>query len=591
MMNKQPLLVCTLGFALGIIFQDVFLMPKFWTISAVVIGIISWGLGLMKHSFFDKIKSVFLVFFFFSLGIFTHFLNSQTETIPVFQKNKLQPINFKLEQKLNSNEKNKRYQVQILNFEKPFSAIIAIPKNQEELDFLHLYSAESYLSLTEKPQHDFQFDYQKYLARQNIFVQGYIPNEFSSSPKSQLTFIENIKQFRWGILDRIEQSNLQPENKALLKGIILADRTELNKETIRNFTDTGLIHILAISGSHMAIIFLLILFFLKPIFSVKYRNIPIYISLLAIWAFALLIDFGNSVVRSCVMISVYYIMVFLQRKPDLLHSMALAGLLILVWNTHEIFNIGFQLSFLAVFGIHWLYQPITNLFGKIKNPILKFSLNTFSLSLSAQLMVMPLVIYHFHQFSSLSVLINVVSIFVSQIFIIFSFIICILFGINFIFNEILKLYDFSANFFLEMVAFFARWDFSFQQNIPLNLIELVILLILAYFLRIILVRPQLKFFIRFLFLICLFILVKISSDFYWKQKEEILSHSFYQQNIVSIKKENKVIFILSDKTDVEKTMNFIINPYISSRRCKDFEIKKVPKGTLLKINDKTYTIE
>ena len=300
-MNKQPLFVCTLGFISGICFQDYFNLSQLWVISGIVLGVILFGLGNIKTLFFDKIKSVFLLFLFFSLGIFIHFLNSQPEQLPVLTKNKPINIVFKLEQKLNSNEKNRRYEIQILNFKNPFSAVISIPKNQQELNFLHIYNTKAYLNPTEKPQHDFQFNYQKYLARQKIFVQGYIPNEISAIPKTELSFTDRIKHQRWILLNRIEQSSLQPQNKALLKGIILADRTEINREIIQNFTRTGLIHILAISGSHMAIIFLLILFFLKPIFSIKYKNVPIYLSLLAIWAFAILIDYGNSVMRSCIM--------------------------------------------------------------------------------------------------------------------------------------------------------------------------------------------------------------------------------------------------------------------------------------------------
>ena len=475
-MNKQPLFVCTLGFISGICFQDYFNLSQLWVISGIVLGVILFGLGNIKNIFFDKIKSVFLLFLFFSLGIFIHFLNSQPEQLPVLTKNKPINIVFKLEQKLNSNEKNRRYEIQILNFKNPFSAVISIPKNQQELNFLHIYNTKAYLNPTEKPQHDFQFNYQKYLARQKIFVQGYIPNEISIIPKTKLSITDKIKHQRWILLNRIEQSSLQPQNKALLKGIILADRTEIDKEIIQNFTRTGLIHILAISGSHMAIIFLLILFFLKPIFSVKYRNIPIYLSLLAIWAFAILIDYGNSVMRSCIMISIYYIMIFLQRKPDLLHSIALSALLILTWDTHQLFNIGFQFSFMAVLGIFWLYQPIIQLFGKVKNHILRFTLNSFALSFSAQLAVIPLVIYYFHQFSWLSIFINTISIFISQAFIIFSFIVCILFGFNLAVDEILDIYDLSASFFLNMIAFFSRWDFSFLQNITLNFIELSILL-------------------------------------------------------------------------------------------------------------------
>ena len=590
-MNKQPLFVCTLGFISGICFQDYFNLSQLWVISGIVLGVILFGLGNIKNIFFDKIKSVFLLFLFFSLGIFIHFLNSQPEQLPVLTKNKPINIVFKLEQKLNSNEKNRRYEIQILNFKNPFSAVISIPKNQQELNFLHIYNTKAYLNPTEKPQHDFQFNYQKYLARQKIFVQGYIPNEISIIPKTKLSITDKIKHQRWILLNRIEQSSLQPQNKALLKGIILADRTEIDKEIIQNFTRTGLIHILAISGSHMAIIFLLILFFLKPIFSVKYRNIPIYLSLLAIWAFAILIDYGNSVMRSCIMISIYYIMIFLQRKPDLLHSIALSALLILTWDTHQLFNIGFQFSFMAVLGIFWLYQPIIQLFGKVKNHILRFTLNSFALSFSAQLAVIPLVIYYFHQFSWLSIFINTISIFISQAFIIFSFIVCILFGFNLAVDEILDIYDLSANFFLNMIAFFSRWDFSFLQNITLNFIELSILLFIVYFLREIFVRPNLKIFLKSLFLGLLFALTRICYNFYWEQKDEVLSHSFYQQNLISVKKGKHITFILSETINQSKAQEFIINPYFSSRRAEFLEIKILPKGTKLKINNSFYIVE
>ena len=590
-MNKQPLFVCTLGFILGICFQDYFNLSQLWVISGIVLGVILFGLGSIKNLFFDKIKSIFLLFLFFSLGIFIHFLNSQPEQLPVLTKNKPINIVFKLEQKLNSNEKNRRYEIQILNFKNPFSAVISIPKNQQELDFLHTYNTKAYLNPTEKPQHDFQFNYQKYLARQKIFVQGYIPNKISVIPKTELSITDRIKHQRWILLNRIEQSSLQPQNKALLKGIILADRTEIDKEIIQNFTRTGLIHILAISGSHMAIIFLLILFFLKPIFSVKYRNIPIYLSLLAIWAFAILIDYGNSVMRSCIMISIYYIMIFLQRKPDLLHSIALSALLILTWDTHQLFNIGFQFSFMAVLGIFWLYQPIIQLFGKVKNHILRFTLNSFALSFSAQLAVIPLVIYYFHQFSWLSIFINTISIFISQAFIIFSFIVCILFGFNLAVDEILDIYDLSASFFLNMIAFFSRWDFSFLQNIPLNFIELSILLFIVYFLREIFVRPNLKIFLKSLFLGLLFVLTRICYNFYWEQKDEVLSHSFYQQNLISVKKGKHITFILSETINQSKAQEFIINPYFSSRRAEFLEIKIIPKGTKLKINNSFYIVE
>ena len=393
------------------------------------------------------------------------------------------------------------------------------------------------------------------------------------------------------MLFRIDNSSLQPQNKAILKGIILADRTEIDQEIINHFSKTGLIHILAISGSHMAIIFLMILFVLNPIFSVKYRNIPIYISLAAIWGFAIFIDYGNSVVRSCIMITVYYIMIFLQRKPNLLHSLALAGMMILSIDTQQLFDIGFQLSFLAVFGIFWLYKPITNHYKPLKNRAIRFVLNTFSLSLAAQLTTLPLILFYFHQFSIMSVFINVVSIMVSQGFIIFSFIVSILFGIGLTPDWLLEIYDWCASFFLNMVAFFSKTDFSFVENVSIEIPELIILFILVYLLRSVFEKPNVKIFTRFSFSILLFIFTRILTNFYFWKKEEILPHSFFKQNIVSVKQGDKAVFIVSNEADMEKINNFVIKSYITSRRIKNIEIKKVKPMMKLKINQTSYEIK
>ncbi len=591
-MNKQPLLICAISFGLGIFFQDKFDFPFWGTAATLVLGIVGFLAGFfIRNFFFDRLKSAFLVFLFLGIGIFLHFLSSNSIQNFDFEKNKTTEIVFQLNKKLNSNERNKRYEVEILNFKKPFSAVISIPKEQKELDFLHFYSAEAYLNPTQKPQYDFQFDYQKYLARQNIHYQGFIPNEISFKKKESVSFADKIKQKRLDLLFRIDNSSLQPQNKAILKGIILADRTEIDQEIINHFSKTGLIHILAISGSHMAIIFLMILFVLNPIFSVKYRNIPIYISLAAIWGFAIFIDYGNSVVRSCIMITVYYIMIFLQRKPNLLHSLALAGMMILSIDTQQLFDVGFQLSFLAVFGIFWLYKPITNHYKPLKNRAIRFILNTFSLSLAAQLTTLPLILFYFHQFSIMSVFINVVSIMVSQGFIIFSFIVSILFGIEFTPDWLLEIYDWCASFFLNMVAFFSKTDFSFVENVSIEIPELIILFVLVYLLRSVFEKPNVKTFTHFSFFILLFIFTRILTNFYFWKKEEILLHSFFKQNIISVKQGDKAVFIMSDEADTEKINNFIIKSYITSRRVKNIEIKKVEPMTRLKINQTIYEIK
>lgn len=591
-MTKQPLLFCTLFFILGILVQDFFQWNGWIVGSGLGLSIIILGLGLIKNIFFDQLKSIFLLLFFAILGVFCHFLNFQKNDFsPNITENKTQNIVFQLTKKLNSNEKNKRYEIEILNFEKPFSAVISIPKEQEELDFQHYYSASAYLNPTQKPLHDYQFDYQKYLARQNIFYQGYIPYSIYKTPRNEIGFQSQIKQWRLDLLQKVEKSSLKPNNQALLKGIILADRTEIDQETIHNFSQTGLIHILAISGTHIGIIFLSILFLLKPIFSVRLRHYPIYISLCCIWIFAIFIGLGTSVFRACLMISIYYLMMILQHKPDTLHAIGLSALIILIIDTQQVFNIGFQLSFLAVLGIFGFYRPFSQLFGSPKNLFSKWLINTFSLTLSAQIGVLPLIIFYFHQFSPMAILFNIPAIFVAQIFIIFSFLICILLGFNLDFNFILMIYDKFATLFLQMVDFFAKIDFSFVENIAFSPLEMVLFFGVLCCLRRILMDSSSKNIHHFLCSIFVFIGVKMLINFYYWQKEEILEHQFSKQNIISIKQGERCSFLISDNTDIQKIKNNIINPYITHRRIEHIEIQKLPENSEIIINGKNYSIK
>ena len=226
-----------------------------------------------------------LFLFIFLCGVFWHFKNTQKPILPNlgYKEN----IVFKITKKLNSNAKNRRYEIIGWKNNNSFNAVLSLPKSEKEFDFLHFYKSDLNLQKIESPYSDFQFDYAKYLSRKNIYYQAYLPDSFSIGERKDLDFSEKIKQKRLETLSKIDHSSLGKKTRELMKGIILADRTEMDKETVQDFTKSGLVHILAISGSHMAIIFWLILWILKPNFPPKFRNYKLIISLILIWVFAI----------------------------------------------------------------------------------------------------------------------------------------------------------------------------------------------------------------------------------------------------------------------------------------------------------------
>lgn len=592
-MNKQPLLILWICFIFGILISEKLSLSTVLVHVFLSFSFLFLVFSFLKIHFFFKIKDFVLAIFFLGLGVFAHELHNKEQVLPNFPSSS--EVVFTLDKKLNSNEKNKRYEVKILKVNEKsvdLGLVLSVPKEEKELDFKHFYKAEIYLNKVKANAQDFGFDYQKYLGRKQIYFQGYAPNSFQVAEKENLTFFEKIKQKRLEVLQNIDQAKLSEKSKEFTKGIILADRTEMDRETVEDFSKSGLVHILAISGSHMAIIFWLILLLLKPIFPANFRNVPIVISLIFIWLFAIFIDFGSSVIRSCIMITAYYLYVLLQRKPDLLHAMAISGLAILIFDTNQLFDVGFQLSFIAVFGIFWLNEPILKYLPKPKNNVQNFFVNIISISIAAQLATLTLVIYYFHQYSLISIVANLVVIPFSEVIIVFALLMTILLGFGFEISWLNALYDSGVQLVLKVIHFFASLDVFFFKNIPMHWSEVIVLFSMIYFLRRFLTRHHLKSLIKVGFLVILFLMLRIGFNYYENSQSEILVHKFFKEKIISVKEKDKVVFFVKNSKNLEKQKKYIIEPYLVARRVNDFKIIFVPQNVKsLFINEKNYSVE
>lgn len=598
-MKKQPLLILLLCFIIGILFQDSLIMSPVLVFSLLIISSVSLFSILIKNRFFQSIKYYLLGFFFFSIGIFVHFQNPEQPKLPTLKEK--ETIVFQLDKKLNSNEKNRKYYVEVLDVpdlkqkeNSPFKTVISIPKDIETLDFQHYYKAAVYIHQPEETKNDFQFDYKKYLARQDVYFQAYLPNDILKTGKQSIDFTDQIKQKRLDILNKINHSSLSPKIQEFLKGIILADRTEMDAETVTDFNQTGLTHLLAISGSHMVIIFWITLLIFNQIIPVKFRKVSIVLSILLIWTFAIFIDYGSSVMRSCLMITCYYWMVLLQRKSDLLHALALSAFILLIFDSNQLFDVGFQLSYVAVLGIWWLTNPIKNLFRKPRFKAEKVFYEISAMTFAAQIATLPLAIYYFHQFSFVSIIANLLIIPLSEIIIVSSLLIVVL--IAFGFNNIPFLYngfDVFVEYILKIIHWFSSLESLMNKNISLNILELSLLFLVIYFLKF-LIKDSFnpKNLLRFGFCVLIFFVVRISFNLYQYKKEEVLVHSFYKEKIISVKDKNHATFWMKKNKNEDKIQDFIINPYLTSRRIKDFRIKFISADSEAFVyQGKTYNLE
>ncbi|SEM19194.1 competence protein ComEC [Chryseobacterium taichungense] len=589
LLSRQPILILVIYFILGIFFQDKFSFDVTYIRTLTGICLIILILTFFKNYFFHKAKPYLLCVMFFGIGMALHFYNSFNEQISASGNN---TIVFKISKKLNSNEKNRKYEAVVQIEKENFNALLYIPKSEKELDFNHYYKTQAYISKPKVPQYDFQFDYSKYLKRKNIEYQCYTNGGIFSAERNDLSLTEKFSQKRLEVLQNIDGTKMYSKSKEFLKGIILADRTEIDAQTVQDFNKSGLVHFLAISGTHIVVIFGIFYFLLIKILPLKCRKYAIITSLVLIWLFTIFIDFGSSVVRSSLMLSIYFIYILLQRKPDLLHALALSAFMILISDTQQLFDIGFQLSFLAVLGIFWLNQPILNLLPKQDNWLKKIIFNTVSISISAQVATLPLVLYYFHQFSFISILANFFIVPFSEIIIVFSFLMTALIAFNLDFEFMNLIYGYTIDVLLKIIHWFADFKTLFFENIPMDLSEVFSLFVIIFVLRFVILQCNLKNLTRFMMVLSVFFILRLGLDFYENQKDEVLIHDFSKNKVLSIKKNESVCFWINENSDKSKLNDFIIKPYCASRRIKNIKVKSFPSSVQKVVyKDKIYEIK
>jgi len=252
----------------------------------------------------------------------------------------------------------------------------------------------------EPPYNPAEFNFKAWLANQNIYHQiftdqNHIIKTNNNKGNATIALALNLREKQ---VEKYRKLMSGDEAFAVASTLILGYRADLSKETLSAYTKTGTIHALSVSGAHVAIIYVVLDFLL--LFLNKKRALKIVKLILIctlIWAYALLTGLSPSVVRSAIMISILITAKVLSKNTNSYNVLAFSAFCQLVYNPFLIWDVGFQLSYLAVFGLIYLQPKIFNLIY-IKNKWIDKLWGFTAMSLAAQVVTFPLSIYYFHQF-------------------------------------------------------------------------------------------------------------------------------------------------------------------------------------------------
>lgn len=255
----------------------------------------------------------------------------------------------------------------------------------------------------------FEFDYKTYTARQNIYYQQFLPSsEIVIYKYSQTHKLPLVRQIHYWCLYQLEYYVQDIATLGILKAMLLGDKNELDNDIQQAYANTGIIHIIAISGAHIAIFFVAVGFLLSFIRHRKYYWVRYIAALPFIWLYVLVAGAPPSAIRAAVMFTILGIGFALKKENHGINQLLVAAFILLCFNPMWLFTVGFQLSFLAVLSIFIFYKPLNHIIQS-KYKLIRLLWSSISVSIAAEILVAPLVIYYFHLFPVQFVVANLIA--------------------------------------------------------------------------------------------------------------------------------------------------------------------------------------
>jgi len=256
------------------------------------------------------------------------------------------------------------------------------------------------------------FDYARYSGFHNLYHEVYLkPNEwrlFSSENTSAWTsFVFSVRQKVISVIEKYLGKN---DQSSIAKALLIGYKVDLDKDLVQAYSNAGVVHLIAISGLHIGIVYAILLwiFSIFP-FMKKSKPVRLLLILSGLWLFALLTGASSSVVRAALMFSFIVVGNAFDKKGSIYNSIAASAFFLLCFNPFLLWDVGFQLSYLAVLGIVIAQKPIAN-WIYFKNKFLRRLWQLAAVSLAAQLFTFPLCLFYFHQLPLLFLFSNLIAI-------------------------------------------------------------------------------------------------------------------------------------------------------------------------------------
>ena len=418
----------------------------------------------------------------FFIGVLTQTFHQKRNHLNHYSKfNTIEDVSleFKIHKRLNTGDYYDRYEIDILNINQHKSSgrvllNINIDSVHEVLNIDDVFACKTTLRSINEPLNPHQFNYKKYLNRNHIYHQLYLkPDELFKVSNTTNTIYGFADSIRKKVISSLKEYHFNTDELAVINALLLGQRQDISDEVYNNYISAGAIHILAVSGLHIGIILLLLNFLLKPLENIKKGEfVKLLLILLFLWGFAIIAGLSASVVRSVTMFSFIAYAMHFKRATNVFNILAISMFFLLLFRPSFLFDVGFQLSYVAVFAIVWI-QPMLY---KLWNPKLKmvdYLWQLLTVTLTAQIGVLPISLYYFHQFPGLFFISNLIIIPFLGIILGLGILVIILALTNILPQFVANIYGSIIRFMNNFVGWIANQEEFLFRDISFNWKQLI----------------------------------------------------------------------------------------------------------------------
>ncbi|AVR44316.1 hypothetical protein C7S20_03050 [Christiangramia fulva] len=435
------------------------------------------------------------------------------------------------------------------------------------------------------PLNPFQFSYKDYLRRMRIERQLNLSgSQLKILPQPSFSILRPAGKIRHSIMSSLERSSFSASELAIFEALLLGERRNISNVMYKDYAAAGAIHILAISGLHIGILLWLFNFILKPMEKFRYgKIIKTIVLIILLWFFAMLTGLSPSVVRAVSMFSFIAVGMQLNRKTSTLNSIFVSLFFLLLINPFYLFQVGFQLSYLAVTAIV-IFYPFIYKTIEIRNQWVDYFWKLTAVSLSAQIGIFPLSLFYFHQFPGLFLLTNLFILPLLAIILGVGLLVIVLAIFNILpdflaegFSQLLSL----MNRFVKTIAGYENLVFS---DLRFSLFQMLVYFVVLIAFLFLLHRRTFKNLVFLLTAILIFQVISIVGIKMIPSEELIVFQKSGTSVIAKKENENLVVF------GAQKPEGILLKDYLRERRIKNlkfedpFSIIEVSGKTVLSLD-------